>query len=242
MALEAAKGMLYLHSRVDVVLHRDLKSANLLVDKHWRVKVADFNLSRVMHASAVVSSVSATNPRSAPCPNIRAYTGFLHICSTHVVSILSGTPHLYMGVCCAFAVLPKDNDESRTHQHQLPRLRMRLSLLAICFISPTSMHVSASLMRWASVSFRGPGTACNSKTGEQAGVAFRWMAPEVLAGKRYDCAADVYSFGIILWELLTWQIPWEDLGPWQVLQHTPLQAKPAQALMGIRSLSILAEP
>ena len=65
MALEAAKGILYLHSRVDVVLHRDLKSANLLVDKHWRVKVADFNLSRVMHASAVVSSVSATNPRSA---------------------------------------------------------------------------------------------------------------------------------------------------------------------------------
>lgn len=43
------------------------------------------------------------------------------------------------------------------------------------------------------------------------------MAPEVLAGKRYDCAADVYSFGIILWELLTWQIPWEDLGPWQVI-------------------------
>lgn len=41
------------------------------------------------------------------------------------------------------------------------------------------------------------------------------MAPEVLAGKRYDCAADVYSFGIILWELLTWQIPWDDLGPWQ---------------------------
>jgi serine/threonine protein kinase len=42
------------------------------------------------------------------------------------------------------------------------------------------------------------------------------MAPEVLAGKSYDCAADVYSFGVILWELLTWRIPWEDLGPWQV--------------------------
>ncbi len=65
MALEAAKGMLYLHSRAEPVLHRDLKSANLLVDKHWHVKVADFNLSRVMNASAVVSSVSATNPRRA---------------------------------------------------------------------------------------------------------------------------------------------------------------------------------
>ena len=55
--------MLYLHTRQPPILHRDLKSANLLVDKHWRAKVADFNLSRVMHASTVVSSVAATNPR-----------------------------------------------------------------------------------------------------------------------------------------------------------------------------------
>ena len=48
----------------------------------------------------------------------------------------------------------------------------------------------------------------------------RWMAPEVVAGKSYDRAADVYSFGIILWELATWRIPWEDLGPWQA--STPL--------------------
>jgi serine/threonine protein kinase len=39
MALDAAKGMLYLHSCTPAVIHRDLKSANLLVDKHWRVKV-----------------------------------------------------------------------------------------------------------------------------------------------------------------------------------------------------------
>ena len=56
--------MLYLHSRSPAVLHRDLKSANLLVDKHWRAKVADFNLSRVVQASAVESQATATNPRS----------------------------------------------------------------------------------------------------------------------------------------------------------------------------------
>ena len=58
------QGMLYLHSRSPAVLHRDLKSANLLVDKHWRAKVADFNLSRVVQASAVESQATATNPRS----------------------------------------------------------------------------------------------------------------------------------------------------------------------------------
>lgn len=48
MALDAAKGMLYLHSSKPPILHRDFKSANLLVDKNWTVKVADFGLSRVL--------------------------------------------------------------------------------------------------------------------------------------------------------------------------------------------------
>lgn len=39
MALDAAKGMLYLHISQPPILHRDLKSANLLVSKHWKVKV-----------------------------------------------------------------------------------------------------------------------------------------------------------------------------------------------------------
>lgn len=48
MALDAAKGMLYLHSSKPPILHRDFKSANLLIDKNWTVKVADFGLSRVL--------------------------------------------------------------------------------------------------------------------------------------------------------------------------------------------------
>lgn len=107
MALDAAKGMLYLHACGPPIIHRDLKSPNLLVDKHWRVKVSDFNLSRVMHDAAVLSSLAATNPR--------------------------------------------------------------------------------------------------------------WLAPEILAGKGYTTTSDVYAFGIILWELLTWQVPWTSEGPWQVV-------------------------
>ncbi len=30
-----------------------------------------------------------------------------------------------------------------------------------------------------------------------------WMAPEVLMGKPFDASSDVYSFGIVLWEMLT---------------------------------------
>ena len=46
--IDAAKGMNYLHSLNPPVIHRDLKTANLLVDKFWRVKVSDFGLSRVV--------------------------------------------------------------------------------------------------------------------------------------------------------------------------------------------------
>ena len=57
------QGILQLHNHSPIILHRDLKSPNLLVDKHWRVKVGDFNLSRVMEGSAVLSSITANNPR-----------------------------------------------------------------------------------------------------------------------------------------------------------------------------------
>ena len=36
----------------------------------------------------------------------------------------------------------------------------------------------------------------------------RWLAPELLRGEGAGRASDVFSFGIIMWELMTWQTPW----------------------------------
>ncbi|MCO5604688.1 hypothetical protein L7F22_058858 [Adiantum nelumboides] len=39
MVMDVARGMNYLHHRNPPIVHRDLKSSNLLVDKNWTVKV-----------------------------------------------------------------------------------------------------------------------------------------------------------------------------------------------------------
>lgn len=48
MAYDTSRGMLYLHNhKPRSIIHRDLKSPNLLVANDWTIKVADFNLSRL---------------------------------------------------------------------------------------------------------------------------------------------------------------------------------------------------
>lgn len=64
------------------------------------------------------------------------------------------------------------------------------------------------------------GMAQTKSTGSepvQGGIGTsQWMAPEVLASQRYDEKADVYSYGIILWEMLTGDVPYRGLRDIQV--------------------------
>ncbi|CAN4077367.1 unnamed protein product [Withania somnifera] len=107
MALDVARGMNYLHRRNPPIVHRDLKSSNLLVDKSWTVKVGDFGLSKLKNATFLTAKSGR------------------------------GTP--------------------------------------------------------------------------------QWMAPEVLRNEPSTEKSDVFSFGVILWELMTESIPWNNLNPLQVV-------------------------
>ncbi|CAI8602560.1 unnamed protein product [Vicia faba] len=115
MAYDVAKGMNYLHKRNPPIVHRDLKSPNLLVDKKYTVKVCDFGLSR-LKANTFLSSKSA-----------------------------AGTPE--------------------------------------------------------------------------------WMAPEVLRDEPSNEKSDLYSFGVIMWELATLQQPWGNLNPAQVVAAVGFKGK-----------------
>jgi len=102
IASDLARGMNYLHQfdTKDPIIHRDLKSLNVLISAEWRAKVADFGMTRFQDNKNVMTTC--------------------------------GTP--------------------------------------------------------------------------------LWMAPEIILRKEYDFKVDVYSYGIVLWELYTRKIPYKLLG------------------------------
>jgi len=44
-----------------------------------------------------------------------------------------------------------------------------------------------------------------------------WMAPEIMKGLKYEEKSDVYSFGMILWELISNEIPYYGLTAFQII-------------------------
>ncbi|XP_028964312.2 probable serine/threonine-protein kinase SIS8 isoform X8 [Malus domestica] len=60
MLRDICRGLMCMH-RMKIV-HRDLKSANCLVNKHWTVKICDFGLSRIMSETNMKDSSSAGTP------------------------------------------------------------------------------------------------------------------------------------------------------------------------------------
>jgi serine/threonine protein kinase len=48
--VDVAQAMVYLHKKE--IFHCDLKSSNILVDRNWNIKLADFGLSRIRDHSS----------------------------------------------------------------------------------------------------------------------------------------------------------------------------------------------
>lgn len=81
------------------------------------------------------------------------------------------------------------------------------------------------------------GLSCETMTaGDHTGETgtYRWMAPEVIRHEPYSTAADVYSFGILLWELVAREQPFAGM--------TPIQAAFAVARQGLRPPMPLKTP
>lgn len=64
---------------------------------------------------------------------------------------------------------------------------------------------------------RQAGQAGEAMTG-MAGT-FHWMAPEILENQPYTFKADVYSYGIVLWEILAREPPFADYPPHKIMYN-----------------------
>jgi len=53
----------------------------------------------------------------------------------------------------------------------------------------------------------------------------QWMAPEVLREERYSESADVFSYGVVVWELVTKRMPWYKISPIRVVSMVAHQNK-----------------
>ena len=56
--------------------------------------------------------------------------------------------------------------------------------------------------------------------------SYRWMAPEVIRHEPYGTGCDVYSFGVLCWEMLSYSIPFP--------HHTPVEVALSVATKGMR--------
>lgn len=243
MAMEATRGLAYLHSQTPAVLHRDLKSANVLVDDNYHIKLADFGLSRA-------ATLHANESKSASLADLLQRRSTASSLSASTSAPKDGeTPNTSPAFSSAPAAVesssaPNGDSNANTTSAAAPNatngsLKTRGKPDAVdASLTPAGSEGGSSSeeARNTNSSSASAPVAANSNSNtvdilEQAGTLYT-TAPEVLTGAEYTKEADIYALGIIFWELATEKIPFAGLDPLQMLFEIVERSLPVPTEMG----------
>lgn len=119
------RGLLCIH-RMKIV-HRDLKSGNCLVNKHYKVKICDFGLSRLLISTPMQDSSSAGTPEWM-APELIRNEPFTEKCDIFSLGVIiwelftlkkpwEGVPSIQ--VISKWSFLPAPSEGNRREQHFL---------------------------------------------------------------------------------------------------------------------------
>ncbi|QHO13273.1 uncharacterized protein DS421_15g514100 [Arachis hypogaea] len=91
MALDTARGMNYLHNCTPVIVHRDLKSPNHLVDKNWIESFRWRDNTRMWRSKLRIAEDSNTEPitKSPNQPFFNNLTPFQYVTPSHGTAPIS---------------------------------------------------------------------------------------------------------------------------------------------------------
>lgn len=190
LAIGCARGLAALHALKPEVCHRDVKSMNFLVDENLNAKISDLELGitdDLLISSSMKKSASSFVRRPASSSsrsNRSGSNGSNSVNSVSKGSVKSQDSANSVASPTAGTIRPLSVESSRSSKVD-DDVDSIQSLSSIERGDKTVLHGDDFLANWA--------------------------APEVIRDAYHSQASDIYSFGLVLWELLVGTVPFSDV-------------------------------
>jgi serine/threonine protein kinase len=235
LVLEAAHGMAYLHQQKPAIIHHDLKSLNLLITNQWQCKVSDFGISQLKKKATDIADLT---PPTAGAPAGAAGLASRALNPPAGGTPVGGR---FMGSKVGMKIVPGEEEPSRNMSMSSTAARhgsggkgegaRGLSGLIGGRSQerrPTDLRSSAATAgqeddtqsRFYSVRDETELDDMVAQADEELNRAVEaggnfgslpWTAPEVFRGERGAEKADVYAYGVILFEVLARAMPYKSV-------------------------------